>query len=62
MKDDQINEYIAHFEVLLAKAGWQHHEKGSIDMFFNGLAKNVQRRILSVHTILPVTLDEWQTS
>jgi Retrotransposon gag protein len=23
MKDDQIDEYIAHFEVLIAKAGWQ---------------------------------------
>jgi acyl-CoA-binding protein len=23
MKDDQIDEYIAHFEILIAKAGWQ---------------------------------------
>ena len=62
MKDDQIDEYIAHFEVLLAKAGWQCHEKGSMDMFFNGLTKNVQRRILSVYSILPTTLDEWQSA
>jgi Retrotransposon gag protein len=62
IKDDQINKYIAHFEVLLAKAGWQCHEKGSIDMFFNGLTKNVQRRILSVYSILPITLDEWQSA
>jgi hypothetical protein len=62
MKDDQIDKYIIHFEVLLAKAGWQHHEKGSIDMFFNGLTKNVQRRILSVYSILPNTMDEWQSA
>jgi hypothetical protein len=62
MKEDQIDKYIAHFEVLLAKAGWQCHKKRSIDMFFNGLTKNVQRRILSVYTILLVTLDEWQTA
>jgi len=62
MKDDQIDEYIAHFEVLLAKAGWQHQEKGSIDMFFNGLTKSVQRRILSVYSILPTTLDKWQSA
>ena len=62
MKDDQIDEYIAHFEVLLAKAGWQRHEKGSIDIFFNGLTKTVQRKILSLYAILPVTLDEWQAA
>ena len=27
MKDNQIDEYIAHFEVLIAKAGWQRQEK-----------------------------------
>jgi hypothetical protein len=62
MKDDQIDEYIAHFEVLLVKAGWQRHEKGSMDMFFNGLTKNMQRRILSVYSVLPTTLDEWQSA
>jgi hypothetical protein len=41
IKDNQIDEYIAHFEVLIAKAGWQQQEKGSIDIFFNGLTKNV---------------------
>jgi hypothetical protein len=62
MKDDQIDEYIAHFEVLLVKARWQRHEKGSMDMFFNGLTKNMQRRILSVYSVLPTTLDEWQSA
>jgi hypothetical protein len=62
MKDDQINEYIAHFEVLIAKAGWQQQEKGSIDIFCNGLTKDVQRKILLIYTVLPVTLDEWQAA
>jgi hypothetical protein len=59
---DQIDKYVAHFEVLLAKARWQRHEKGSMDMFFNGLTKNMQRRILSVYSILPTTLDKWQSA
>jgi hypothetical protein len=62
MKDNQIDEYIAHFEVLIAKAGWQWQEKGSIDIFFNGLTKNVQTKILSIYAVLPVTLDEWQAA
>jgi hypothetical protein len=62
MKDDQINEYIAHFEVLIAKAGWQRQEKGSIDIFFKGLIKNIQRKILLIYTVLLVTLNEWQAA
>jgi hypothetical protein len=62
MKDDQIDEYIAHFEILITKAGWQWQEKGSINIFFNGLTKSVQRKILSIYAVLPVTLDEWQAA
>ena len=62
MTEDRIDEHIAHFEVLLVKAGWNRDDKGSIDLFFNGLTKSVQRKILSLYTILPVTLDEWQSA
>ena len=62
MIKDQIDEYIAHFEVLLVRAGWNRGDKGSIDIFFNGLTKPVQRKILSLYAILPVTLDKWQTA
>ena len=62
MIEDRINEYIAHFEVLLVRAGWNRGDKGSIDIFFNGLTKPVQRKILLLYAILPVTLDEWQTA
>jgi Retrotransposon gag protein len=62
MKDNQIDECIAHFEVLIAKAGWQQQEKSSIDIFLNGLTKNEQSKILSIYTVLPVTLDEWQAA
>ena len=41
MIEDQINEYIAHFEVLLVRAGWNRGDKGTIDIFFNGLTKPV---------------------
>jgi Retrotransposon gag protein len=62
IKDNQIDEYITHFEVLIPKAGWQQQEKGSINIFFNGLTKNIQRKILSIYAVLPVTLDEWQAA
>src|SRR6266850_1266177 len=62
MIEDRIDEYIAHFEVLLVKAGWSRHDKGSINIFFNGLTRTVQRKILSLYATLPVTLDEWQSA
>jgi len=62
MVEDRVDEYIAHFKVLLTRAGWSRRDKGSIDIFFNGLTKAVQRKILSLYAILPVTIDEWQTA
>src|SRR6267142_1188509 len=62
MIEDRIDEYIAHFEVLLVKAGWSRQDKGSVDIFFNGLTRTVQRKILSLYATLPVTLDEWQSA
>src|SRR6266850_2239696 len=62
MIEDRIDEYIAHFEVLLVKAGWSCQDKGSIDIFFNGLTRTVQRKILSLYATLPVTIDEWQSA
>jgi len=62
MKEDQVDEYIAHFEVLLVKAGWQRTERGSADLFFNGLVKRVQRKILSLYVHLPTSLDECQAA
>ena len=62
MVEDRIDEYIAHFKVLLVRAGWNRGDKGSIDIFFNGLTNPVQRKILLLYAILPVTLDEWQTA
>ena len=40
----------------------QQQEKSSIDIFLNGLTKNEQSKILSIYTVLPVTLDEWQAA
>jgi hypothetical protein len=62
MTEDRVDKHIAHFEVLLVKAGWNQSNKGSIHLFFNGLTKSVQRKILSLYAILPVTLDEWQSA
>ena len=41
MIEDRVNEYIAHFEVLLVRAKWNRGNKGSINTFFNGLTKLV---------------------
>ena len=41
MKEDQIDKYIVHFEVLLTKADQQRTDKGAIDLFFNGLHPQV---------------------
>src|SRR6267142_3668115 len=62
MVKDRIDKYIAHFEVLLTRAGWSQRDKGSIDIFFNGLTKAVQRKILSLYATLPITINEWQTA
>jgi len=37
MKGDEINKYIATFEHLLARAGWDQAAHGSIEMFKQGL-------------------------
>src|SRR6266850_611567 len=62
MIEDRIDEYIAHFEVLLVKAGWSRQDKGSVDIFFNGLTHTVQRKILSLYATLPITIDKWQSA
>jgi len=62
MIEYRIDEYIAHFEVLLTRAGWSRQDKGSIDIFFNGLTKAVQRKILRYMPPSLSTIDEWQTA
>jgi hypothetical protein len=33
MKGDKINDYVAAFENLIVRAGWEHGARGSLEMF-----------------------------
>jgi len=61
MKGDKINEYIATFEHLLARAGWDQTAHRSIEMFKQGLQKGIHTSILQKDP-LPVGIDQWQTA
>jgi len=61
MKGDEIDEYIAIFEHLLARAGWDWAAHGSIEMFKQGLRKGIHARILQKDP-LPNGIDQWQAA
>ena len=61
MKGDEIDLYIANFEHLLAKAGWERNAHGSLEIFKRGLQKGLCLRILHKDTI-PGNLEEWQAA
>ena len=61
MKSDEIDEYIATFEHLLSKAGWDRNAHGSLEMFKQGLRKGLHATILQ-RDPMPVTIDEWQAA
>ena len=61
MKGDEINKYIATFEHLLARAGWDRTAHGSIEMFKQGLQKGIHAGILQKDP-LPIGIDQWQAA
>ena len=61
MKGDEVDEYIASYENLLARAGWDRTAHGSIEMFKQGLRKGIHAGILQKDP-LPVSIDEWQAA
>lgn len=61
MNGDEIDEYIANFERLLAKAGWERNAHGSVEVFKQGLPKRLHWMILERDSI-PGNLDEWQAA
>jgi hypothetical protein len=46
MKGDDIDEYVAAFERLIIRAGWERTTKGSLEMFKQGLRKGLHYTIL----------------
>ena len=59
MQGRDIDSYIATFNNLAAKAGYQRSDKGTTNRFKRGLLQSLAVRILNQETP-PVTLDGWQ--
>jgi len=59
MKGDEIDKYIATFEHLLSRAGWDRSAHGSLEMFKQGLRKGFHMTILQ-RDLLPTTINKWQ--
>ena len=61
MKGDDVDEYVAAFERLIVRAGWERNAKGSLEMFKQGLRKGLHYTILQ-RDPMPQNLDEWQAA
>src|SRR5216683_4824836 len=55
-----INEYIAQFEHLLQKAGWDHMSQGSLFQFKKGLDRKIHLKILQKEPMPAEALDAWE--
>ena len=60
MNNKSINEYIAQFEHLLQKVGWDRTSQGSLFQFKKGLDRKIHLKILQWDPMLAETLDEWE--
>jgi hypothetical protein len=61
MQKDEIDDYIATFEYLLARAGWERNARGTLEMFKQGLRKGLHWTIIQRDPI-PQDLDRWQAA
>ena len=59
MKDDDLDRYIAKFELLLRKAGRDQFKAANVNIFKQGLKTWLFQMIMRRRP-LPLTLDEWQ--
>jgi hypothetical protein len=55
-----IDEYIAHFEHLLQKAGWDRTSRGSLFQFKKGLDRWIHLKILQKEPMPAKTLEAWE--
>ena len=60
MGTSTIDEYIAHFEHLLQKAGWDCTSRGSLFQFKCGLDRRIHLWILQKEPMPTETLDAWE--
>jgi Retrotransposon gag protein len=59
MKDKLINDYIAAFNSLAAKAGWELGNASTIDAFHSGLRPGMLNAIMN-RDMWPDTMLQWQ--
>ena len=55
-----IDEYVANFEHLLQKAGWDHTSQGLLFQFKRGLDWCIHLKILQKEPMLAEMLDAWE--
>ena len=60
MGSRSINEYVAQFEHLLQKAGWDRTSRGSLFQFKKGLDQKIHLKILQKEPMPVETLDAWE--
>jgi hypothetical protein len=60
MGNRSIDEYIAQFEHLLQKAGWDRTSQGSLFQFKKGLDRRIHLKILQRDLMPAETLDKWE--
>ncbi len=58
MEDEDIDAYVASFEELLSKVGWERTDSGVLQKFQGGLRKWLVGAILN-RDVWPENLDEW---
>jgi len=60
MGNKTIDKYIAQFEHLLQKAGWDHTSRGSLFQFKKGLDRKIHLKVLQWEPMPAENLDEWE--
>ena len=59
MQDEEVDQYIATFERLIHRAGWDRSAHGSVEYFKKGMPRKIIVTILNRDQV-PVTINEWQ--
>src|SRR5882762_9617505 len=61
MKNGRLDDYVATFDELVQRAGWERNTHGTLNLFKQGLPVYLHRAVLAREN-LPQNLDEWIAS
>jgi hypothetical protein len=59
MEGLEVDEYVAEFELLVLEAGWKLDNKGTMELFKDGLPQWLTKRMLLMREHRPDTLKGW---